>query len=292
MINYPCPICASEKNKIEFAEYHGYQLTTCNECGCCYCQPFKAPNSDFYSSATDNNSEKRHTILYPWPKNHPTYSSSKFTNGEGMTLLDIGCGNGAFAEFANHRNFDVIGIDIDTASLDLAKKRSVQNTIFLNATIFEYLKENPEKKFDIITAFEVIEHLDNPKETIETIKKLLKPDGIFIGTLPNENRLLAKEFNLNFALPPYHLTYWTTETWSNVLNKYFGFKAVVCENNAYYGYLSDISQVTIETKFGIQKGVLHFLLKAIFTLTKAIERPLEKLIGKSSSFYFEFKKLK
>jgi 2-polyprenyl-3-methyl-5-hydroxy-6-metoxy-1,4-benzoquinol methylase len=285
-----CPACLSENSRIEKENYYSFQMLICNDCGCEFCNPFKAPDLDFYANANDNESSRRHNVISNWHKTHPTWNSKLLKNGSGLNLLDIGCGNGDFAEFADSNGFNVIGIDIDKSSLKIAQSRGLKNAKFINTTLVEFIKTN-SLCFDFISMFEVFEHVDNPNETINLISQLLKPGGYFVGSLPNENRYLAKKVNLKFALPPYHLTYWTTKAWSTYLVKFHNFRLISINNNAYYGYISNIFyQKNLET-LNIKTGTLaDFFLKCFWFSIKKIEILFEKLTRNASSFYFEFKK--
>lgn len=286
-----CPCCESKKTDCILTNYYNYDLVSCQDCQCVFCYPFKAPGVDFYSEADDWESIRRHSIISKWHKSHPTWKSNNLLDGNGKVLLDIGCGNGDFAEFASMRNFSTIGIDIDKASLKIADRRQLVNAQFVNTTLLDFAKTN-KQKFDIISMFEVFEHLDNPKETLEIICSLLKPGGLFIGSLPNENRFLSKKLNLSFALPPYHLTYWTKDSWTNYLQMN-QFEKIYCENTAYYGYVSDLLYYKFIERFkkiGTNK-ILSTFAKAFFVFPKKMEMLIEKGVGKSSSFYFEFKNM-
>jgi SAM-dependent methyltransferase len=285
-----CPVCLYQQTKITLCNYNGYDLLQCNRCGCEFCIPFKAPIFDFYKNASDSESLRRHTKYSKWHVNHPTQFSENLLNGNGKKLLDIGCGNGDFAEFASKRGFEVSGIDIDEASLNIAKSRNLKNTIFFKTTLNSFILETSEK-YDVVTMFEVFEHLDNPFETLQLIKQILKPGGLFIGTLPNENRFFSKKINLNFAEPPYHLTFWTKETWTTVLEMQGDFKMEKCSNNVYYGYLSNIALEKSLNKLNVRgkSKLINYSLTAFFLILKKIESLIERLMGKSSSFYFEFR---
>lgn len=72
----------------------------------------------------------------------------------------------------------------------------------------------PEDTFDIITSFEVIEHINNPREEVRNIHKILRPGGLFHFTTPNFNateRFILKSNYNNIAYPE-HLSYYTKKT--------------------------------------------------------------------------------
>ncbi len=94
-------------------------------------------------------------------------------------LLDIGCGYGRFLKAAQNE-FETFGIDPSGHAISAAKKYA-KNTKFEVATISSY---KPEKFFDVITAFDILEHTDNLSGSLQKIKKWLKPGGILVVVVP------------------------------------------------------------------------------------------------------------
>ena len=94
-------------------------------------------------------------------------------------LLDIGCGYGRFLKAAE-TNFETYGIDPSEFVINEARKHA-QNTKFEVATISSY-KSN--KKFEVITAFDVLEHTPDIDSAISKINKLLTREGIFVAVVP------------------------------------------------------------------------------------------------------------
>ncbi|MEZ5045620.1 MAG: class I SAM-dependent methyltransferase [Chitinophagaceae bacterium] len=273
-----CPICLSAN--IQFFKKNiapDYDLKVCKNCNVIYANPFKAPTIDFYTEADDLSSIERHTVLFPLPQQHPARNCKELQNGKGKKLLDIGCGNGSFASFASDKGFNILGLDIDENSLRLADSRNLKNTEFRKGLLSDfYNNKNNHGQFDIITMFEVFEHLDNPNDTIEYISKLLKPGGYFIGSLPNINRLKMWDYCMNYELPPYHLTFWTIETWKNYIEAK-NFELVAANNNNYYGYISDYFREKSQNK------IVRKLFEGIKMI---IESPIEKYTNNGAGFMF------
>lgn len=104
----------------------------------------------------------------------------EFTNiGKNNTLLDVGCGTGAFAaEFSKITN--VVGIDTSDIALDYAKKRGIENLINC------YLSDFPRDKFqpDVLTFLDVIEHIEDDKSVVKDAYNLLQKDGYVVASVP------------------------------------------------------------------------------------------------------------
>lgn len=99
------------------------------------------------------------------------------------SLLDVGCGNGRFIKNAKSLGWNVIGIDVDRKALQLASEQDLE---VYGATIEQYSKST-NKRFDVITLNNVIEHLPNPNEAIKACYDLLKPGGVLWLDTPNIN---------------------------------------------------------------------------------------------------------
>jgi SAM-dependent methyltransferase len=203
-----------------------------------------------------------------------------FVNGKGRSLLDVGCGNGAFAEFASNAGYEVIGLDLDAASIEIACSRNVPGARFYCTSLEEFSRsESWTGQFDVITMFEVFEHLDRPANTLRLVKNLLRGNGLFVGSLPNTERPFMWQLYMDYERPPYHLTYWTMESWRSFLSRYFDFDVLHCEASICYGYLSEILSERFKSR--------HFIHKLVTRYLYPVEFKLEKHFALGNSFYFE-----
>ena len=101
-------------------------------------------------------------------------------------LLDVGCALGCLLEVARQQGFESEGIDISDYAVEQCRRLGLSAT---QGVISDIKKK---KYYDIITAFEVIEHELNPVLTIKIIHKLLKKNGLLVLTVPNSKTLISK----------------------------------------------------------------------------------------------------
>ena len=110
--------------------------------------------------------------------------------GKNKKVLDIGCRDGALTAYFAEGN-EVLGIDIDNIALAEAKRFLSIET--MNVDLNGEWSELSERKFDVIVAGEVLEHLYYPSRVVLRIKKHLVKGGMFLGSVPNafslKNRL-------------------------------------------------------------------------------------------------------
>ena len=109
-----------------------------------------------------------------------------------LNCLDIGCGGGLLSERIARLGASVTGIDITKDSIEIAKFHAFNsglNINYINSDISSFTKNNSGKKFDLIIASEVVEHLDNRVLFFEEVSKLLKNKGILILTTINKTAL-------------------------------------------------------------------------------------------------------
>jgi SAM-dependent methyltransferase len=120
-------------------------------------------------------------------------------------LLDVGCGEGVFVNYARNKGFEAYGIDFSHESIEAGKKLYNLNSLF-TATLQEVQEKTGIPQFDIITLFEVLEHLDDPRAFLSEVSQLLKKDGSLVVSVPYRKKWPVREFN---DYPPHHLTRWT-----------------------------------------------------------------------------------
>jgi len=100
-------------------------------------------------------------------------------------VLDLGCGAGhMLAVFQRVGYTDFVGVDNSAEQVEIAR-RLFSNVV--QADVFEYLKRDNIGEFDLIMAFDVIEHLtrDEAIQFLQLIHQHLKPDGSLILQMPN-----------------------------------------------------------------------------------------------------------
>lgn len=131
-------------------------------------------------------------------------------------MLDIGCGTGEFLAELQKRGCNVWGVDFDRIAIDVATRRfSLENVLAMPLEDFFAKVSLPQ--FDIITCFEVIEHIDNPLRFLSYIRDALNPHGrVFLST-PSRERMLARANIWDY--PPNHLTRWSEEAMSRVAQR-------------------------------------------------------------------------
>lgn len=129
---------------------------------------------------------------------HESFVKTKFKQvakfiPENSKILDIGCGNGSIRNFL--KNSDYYGIDGNKTDIqNLAKQGIKARQIDFNKDKIPFEKE----KFDFILLLDILEHVANPSELLNEVKKRLKETGKVITTLPNDYHILNKiRFLLN-----------------------------------------------------------------------------------------------
>lgn len=100
-----------------------------------------------------------------------------------LKILEIGCGNGAFTDFLRKKGHFVVGLEVSTEGIAIAKE-NFPECIFIHQSIYDSLPEDLRQSFDLVLTVEVIEHLLFPKELLKMANEALKPGGNLILTTP------------------------------------------------------------------------------------------------------------
>jgi len=147
-------------------------------------------------------------------------------------ILDLGCGTGYGSWLLSEKDNDVYGLDISKEAINYAEKEySGPKYICSSAESIPFDSDY----FDAVCAFELIEHVQNPKEVLEQIYRVLKKGGpLFISTPnPRHFRNMVKHILLGKTYPKktdpkniYHLKEFYYNEFINLL-KNNGFKIVV-----------------------------------------------------------------
>lgn len=118
----------------------------------------------------------------------------------GLDIVDIGCGGGLVCEPLSRMGANVYGVDGDAQAIDVAQEHAAQNDLDITYTCGE--ARNLGRKFDVVCALEVAEHVSDLQEFMRDCADLLKPDGILIMSTLNRT---AKSYALGIIAAEYLL---------------------------------------------------------------------------------------
>lgn len=222
-MNYKCPWCGSDKSQIhlwlkdEFLTHEDFQIYECKSCGLLYTEPRpdKTEIGKYYQSETyySHKENKKGFIpkIYETVKRVNLKRKYKLATKEMPKgkVLDIGCGVGDFLQIMETQGWDTMGIEPSEEAKAIATKRL--NNKVLNPEEIDQLKD---QSFDLITMWHVLEHLDNLKEEIQHIERLLKSKGRLVLALPNFKSYDAQFYNTQWAAydVPRHLNHFCKES--------------------------------------------------------------------------------
>ena len=112
---------------------------------------------------------------------------AEFQDKKNIKILDIGCGRGNISLPLASLGYQVLGIDLDTNSIEEVKNRNNFNNAQFRVQDASTL--DIDEKYDFIIASEVVEHIEEPTEFLKSLKNILKQKGFLIVTIPNGKSL-------------------------------------------------------------------------------------------------------
>ena len=148
------------------------------------------------------------------------YNRIKSTVDIGDSILDAGSSSGEFVYLLKSRGHKAKGLEANEGYAMFGKK---ELGIDVEAKAFSEFKS--ELKFDAITMFHVLEHLENPISTLEHLSSFLKPDGFLIIEVPN---ILYPSMSFIQKWHPGHLFSYCTETLAKIAEG-ISMEVVLCE---------------------------------------------------------------
>lgn len=211
-----CPICGSGKNRF-FCQKNKYDIYNCQSCQTAFVWPTPENLSEIYQEFyfkgdtnginkfgyTDYESDKaamRETFIIYLDK------ISKLS--KGRKIFDIGAATGFFLDLAREKGWQTSGIEISDYAAKIAGQKG--HEVFLGG--LKDLEIN--EKYDVVTMWDVLEHLPDPKGSIKVIYNVLNENGILAINTINKSSSWARFWGKNWQaiLPPEHLFYYSEKS--------------------------------------------------------------------------------
>ena len=232
-----CPICNNAEYEIIFTsrdadliQSESFEVVRCIRCKLTATSPFLNDDEmspwyrNHYHGWWQKNKMHLFTIItnlfqrrrFQWIKQ---YAKDK------SRLLDIGCGDGTFIKFMQKQGFNVRGIENPDLLLQVQKRQAIEIEIKFKAGIPKPTSEL--SRADIVTLWQVLEHVANPLAVLLEANCILKPGGLLIISVPNFKSMQSalcrsKWFHLDI---PRHRWHFCPQTMFRIL-KQSGFSVV------------------------------------------------------------------
>jgi SAM-dependent methyltransferase len=194
--NELCPICLQTGAREWLRapdRFHGrqakYRLLRCLSCSQVWLtRPPKPPEMHLHYT------ERYHKLISAAGENSPGRWQDRVQllkqHTQSGTMLDLGCSSGGFLEFFRGDSWKLHGIEM---SVECAKKAEARTGA--NVFVGDILDAPfPPASFDVITCFDVLEHLYEPLKVMTKVREWLKPGGIFYVQVPNIDSAEAQVF--------------------------------------------------------------------------------------------------
>ena len=202
------------------------QVVRCVACGLVYLNPRLKPGTivGSYAEGEDSLFVKQDAFRIRTFTSALKHLRKKrfFRFSKETKALDIGCAGGAFLRAAKNLGISAVGVE---PSKWLGEYARSQHGLDVRTGV---LKDQsfPEKSFDLITLWDVIEHVPDPSAELLLISKLLKPGGLLVVNYPDFGSLPARVLGRKWPfLLSVHLVYYTRRTIRKQLRK-AGFRII------------------------------------------------------------------
>jgi 2-polyprenyl-3-methyl-5-hydroxy-6-metoxy-1,4-benzoquinol methylase len=257
-----CPICNSNTYKQQYLVKQTWNIVQCNSCNFVYTNPRLDTNAiiDIYHQNYFQNTQFGYSNYEENP-HLKVLNFSKWINEalpflntkNNLKALDVGCAAGFALSVYKKNNIEAHGIELDDA---YTKNLKANNYLIYDKPLLE---NKYQTTYDMISMFDVIEHLTNLDQHATLLNQLLNQNGLLIFVTPDYNSLQRKVFGKRwFQFKPIeHINYFTKDTLQNFFEK-FGFELVSSSKS---GQFAD-APFLIDR---IQKYGAHPILK-IFTM--------------------------
>jgi SAM-dependent methyltransferase len=195
---YDIDVSGFFENQLEISIYQ------CNKSGYQFYYPYNlSGDSEFYEHFQNFD-----WYYMPWKWEHEI--SIKYIRA-GMNILEVGCAHGAFL---NKISQDIsLGV---CTGLELNSSAKFENERFkiLNQTIQDFSEKN-NVEFDVVCSYQVLEHIWDVHSFLDSKIKCLKPGGLLIVSVPNNDSYI-KYSDTALNMPPHHMGLWTQKSLESI----------------------------------------------------------------------------
>lgn len=131
----------------------------------------------------------------------------------GQTILEIGCGNGEFLKVAkNEKEINCVGLELNNEAVS----KGVANELDLRSETIQAHAQSNSEKYDVVCAFQVLEHISDVRSFLESSIGCLKSGGVLALAVPNNDSFIKDDPLPLLNLPPHHMGRWNSSSLKNL----------------------------------------------------------------------------
>ncbi len=223
-----CPVCNNETFKPAFRKNvnnNDYQFIVCTQCELLFINP--QPSTEmlkkvysaqyFEGRGYDSEVKKKYRLSIARKRIKPILRY--FNNqSKGKSLLDVGCASGYFLKVAQDIGFNIQGVEISSYAAN--KANELFNINVFCGTLKDY--EMEANFFDIITCWDLFEHLKDPADFLLKANQLLNDEGIIVIHIPVTDSLGYKMLRSKWKKinPLEHLFYFSEKNLNQLMSSH------------------------------------------------------------------------
>ncbi|MEA2348659.1 MAG: hypothetical protein QOG62_2446 [Thermoleophilaceae bacterium] len=208
--------------------------------------------------------------------------------GAGRRALDVGCSSGAWLEVAAGAGWLATGVELGAATAETAREHGLD---VRTGTLSESFNDLSAESFDLITFWDVLEHLPDPVAELELAARLLTPGGVIAVTFPNVEGLYPRATHALIGGPlgiweypelPVHLYDFAPET-ATALMKKAGLEVVAqSTSNTPFEHYRTTTLAGRGTRARIARAIARLLRVVLYPLAALTDRGNTQFIAARS----------
>ena len=216
-----CTVCGSSHSKFLFEKQSKNSCSDsifayrCNDCNCIFLgklsSEYKPELYEYYRIYQGQTKDVLFNSLTTLSYHRVLDLISLYSTGKD--ILDVGCGKGDFVYAGRQAGWNVNGIELSQTAVEIAQSFDlpVKKIDFFSSSIY------PDS-YDIVTMFEVLEHLSDPVKFINRAAEIVKPGGLIYLTTPNYESFDRWILGISWpVIHREHLTYFSPKTLNSVI---------------------------------------------------------------------------
>jgi SAM-dependent methyltransferase len=218
-----CPACAnswaSDGTTVKHftSDLHEFDLVACRRCDTQVWLPLIRTPSQYETEAMPNYERRHAGEVFLRPRH--LRCLEQLRSLPPSRVFDVGCGEGAFLAKIAALGHSVSGCDVDHMSVQVAREmRGVDAHVANLEDVLAAGLVQPGS-FDVVTMCEVLEHVTSAAEGLPAVRRLLRPGGLLLGTVPNRERFAADVSRRSDIgdFPPHHYLWFSSSALERAL---------------------------------------------------------------------------